>query len=238
MAHWLKQTWSQLTVSLMIAYAGCFGLYLYTVVFKHIHGNLFLIISLVLALVPLLLSWRLVVSLKQKRWSSWEPMLLTLLWLSFIPGSFYALSDYIHLQAASTHSILLVSVLYSACISLAFLIGLISLYLVHVELKKRLKPTTAGVVVALVLIGISFAIYLGQDLNWSYWDIMLNPVGLIFDISNVLMRTSSYPDLATTTSGLFILLGSVYLLSWRSARLVWHRGVDDLAAHIKRSRTT
>ena len=238
LALWLKRPWLQLAFALAVAYAACFGLYLYAVVFEHIRGNLFLIVSLFLAIIPLLLSWRLVFSLKQKRWSAWEPMLLSILWLIFIPGSFYALSDYIHLQTVNSGSILFASVLFSACISLAFLVGLISLYLVHVELKKRVKATTAGVLMGLVLLGICFAIYLGRDLNWNSWDIMLNPGGLLLDISNVLTRTTSYADMIRTTIGLYVLLGSAYLLSWRAARLVWHRGVDDLAAHIKRTRST
>lgn len=235
MKAWLKRPWAQLMSVLVVAYAACFGLYLYALVFDHLSGDFFLVVSLVLAALPLLLAWRLSVSLRQKLWSSWEPLALTLLWLIFLPGSFYGVSDYIHLQAEPSGNILFTVLLYSSFIMLALMLGLASLYLVHTELKKRLKGVTAAVLMAIILLGVSFAIYVGRDLSWNSWDVALNPGGLLFDISNLVTRVHTYPAMIRTVFAMFVLLGSVYLVVWRSGRMLWHRGINDLAAHIKRS---
>lgn len=236
MARWLKRPWVQLALVLAIAGLGNLLLYLYFVFFLHGPRNLFLVFNLVLATIPLLLAWRLGVSLGHKRWSAWEPLLLTLLWLVFLPGSFFAVVDFTLLAAQPSSSLLFASVLFSGFIFESMLLGLASIYLVHVELKKRVKAHTAAALVTIILIGVSYAVYLGHDMNWNSWDIMLNPGGFIFDISNLLSKPHTYPTMVRTMASTFLYIGAAYLIVWRSCRLIWHRGVNDLAAHIKRSR--
>ena len=238
MSAWLKSAWSQLAFTFVLIYIGSFGLYLYTYVFLHLRGYLFLPENAVLALIPLLLAGRLIISLRHKRWSDWEPMLLTLLYFVFIPASFYATSDYVHLQGNTDRNILLTSVLFSSFIIPALFNGLASLYLLHSELKKRIRFYSAGIIMTILLIGICFSVYVGRDLGWNNWEIFLHPLSFFMDISNLFSKSGAYANVARSISALFILMGSLYLLSWRMGRLIWHRGINDLAAHIKRAKSS
>jgi uncharacterized membrane protein len=228
-----KHPWVEFGTYLTLGFAVCFALYLYSIVLEHGIDYPFLVVNLFLALIPLLLSWRLSVVLKTKLWSAWEPLIITFLWLLFLPNSFYMISDYIHLQALPNNTILYNAILFSAFIYLALFIGIASLYQVHTELKKRISSISAAAVITIVIIGCSFAIYLGRDLRWDSWDIVLNPGGLLFDISNLLLKPSTYPDMGRTISGFFVLIGFSYTLAFKTGRLLWKRGAADLAKRLK-----
>ncbi len=238
MASWFKRPWAELASVVAIADIGNLLLYAYFLIFLHGSGNIFLVLNMVLASIPMLLSWRLVASLRYKRWSGWEPLALTFFWLVFLPGSFFGVVDFPLLAVRPSSSLLFAAVLYSSFILESIILGMASIYLVHVELRKRLKASTSAILVAIILIGVSYAIYLGQDMNWNSWDIVLNPGGLIFDISNLISNPHTYLAMARTMASTFVFIGAAYLIVWRSARLIWHRGVEDLAAHIKRTRNS
>jgi uncharacterized membrane protein len=194
----------------------------------------YLFLNVGLGVIPLLLSWRLVYLLRTKRWSAWEPLIVSFLWLIFLPNSFYMVSDYIHLRSISSSTILLNAVMFTAFIFLSLAFGIISLYLVHVELKKRLSAKTAGGIVLIILLACCFAIYLGRYLRWNSWDFIVNPAGLLFAISNQLLKPRDYPRIIKTVIIFFGLIGSIYLISWRSARVLWHKGVVDMARHLRK----
>jgi len=213
-----------------------FLLFVYSVIKTHSLEYAYLVVNISLALVPLLLSTRLVIVLKHKLWSAWEPLILTLIWILFLPNSFYMVSDFIHLQNMSSSAILYNAVMFTSFIYLAVLMGLISLYQVHRELIKRLHTITAGIIVIILMFSCCFAIYLGRDLRWNSWDLIVNPGGLLFDISNLILKPSTYPDMGRTILSFFVLLGSSYLIAWQSAQLMWHKGVSDLATHMRREK--
>ncbi len=216
----------------------CFGLYGYSVLLEHTLTYDYLILNLGLALIPLLLSWRIVAVLRRKRWSSWEPLLDTILWLIFLPNSFYMISDYIHIQTMPTSQVLFNSIMFSSFIFLAMTMGIISLYMIHAELRRRIRPRMAAAVTVAVIAICCFAIYLGRDLRWNSWDIIFNPGGVLFDISNLILKPDQYPDIARTVTGFFLLIGALYFIGWQIARTMWHRGVNDLAAHIRKQKHT
>jgi uncharacterized membrane protein len=52
--------------------------------------------NLFLAWLPLLFAWWLIKWLRKQPWLSWQGITLTVLWLAFLPNSFYISSDLIH----------------------------------------------------------------------------------------------------------------------------------------------
>src|SRR5438105_4615363 len=52
--------------------------------------------NLALAWVALAISWLLIEQLKTHAWSNWRNLVLTILWLFFLPNCWYVLSDYVH----------------------------------------------------------------------------------------------------------------------------------------------
>lgn len=176
----------------------------------------FLVWNLFLAWVPLGFAWWLIARLNRTPWLSLANILLSLLWLGFLPNAFYISSDLIHL-ARHTGS---VSLLYDVVMFLSFtfngfLLGFLSLFGIQAQLKKRVSGHTAGSLVAVVLVLCSFAIYLGRYLRWNSWDIVVSPAGLIFDVSDPFINPGNHPQVFTTTLMFFVLLGSIYLICYQ-----------------------
>jgi uncharacterized membrane protein len=184
----------------------------------------FMFWNLLLGAVPLVLAICLLKSLVKRTWRSWQNVGLTILWLGFLPNSFYILTDYIHIHLTGEINILFDVVLFFSCIFNAYVFGYWSLYLVHRELLRRLKPQQANLTVVAILFMCSFAIYLGRFQRWNSWDVIAHPFGLLFDISDRLANPVAHPQLITTTLTFFMLLGSIYWVILQFVRVL--RGHD------------
>jgi uncharacterized membrane protein len=168
--------------------------------------------NLLLAWLPLLFVVLLRKSLVQHPWLAWSPMVWTVLWLAFLPNSFYIVSDLLHLQSVSTTNLLYDTVMMVSFMLNGLVLGYISLYQVHQELKKRLSINWTNTLISLSLLVCSFAIYLGRDLRWSSWDLIVSPQGILFDISNQIIDPLRHLQAFTTTLMFFVLIGTFYLV--------------------------
>lgn len=216
---WWQSTTGDLTASLLVSSAVC--LVLYAVAIHHYGGLVFTYLpwNLFLAWLPLLLSVLLLWILKRQPWSSWWALLVSLLWLLFLPNSFYMVTDFIHLDGVFSDDLVTAAVLFSAFVFTGLLLGFASLYRVHRELDKRLSAAQSWASVAAIVALCSFAIYIGRDLRWNSWDMLTNPAGLLFDISDRLLHVSEYGSILAVAANFFVLLMGMYVVVWRLTRL-------------------
>ena len=176
----------------------------------------YLVWNLVLAWIPLLFSYLLLRWLKKGRWLSLKGLGLTALWLSFLPNSFYLITDFIHLAPTGEVGLLFDVVMLMTFAWTGIQLGFLSVYMVHSELRKRLRTRLSVMLIGIVFILSSFAIYLGRYLTLNTWDILLNPGGILFDISDRAIHPGEFPSTFTTTTlfsvMLIVLYYSVYKL--------------------------
>lgn len=180
----------------------------------------FLLWNLVLAWLPLLFALWLRKRLVSTPWLSWRNLVLSGMWLGFLPNSFYLVSDLIHLHSSGEVSLLYDAVMFCAFIFAGFIVGMMSTVIVHLELVKRLGWMRSRVIIASVLLAASFAIHLGRSLRWNTWDVLVNPAGILFDVSERVINPTSYDQAFITTGIFFLLLSSIYMVAWRSFHLV------------------
>lgn len=217
----------QYILALGISTLASVGLFSYGAWRNHSLEFNYLIWNLFLAWLPLVFAVRLVSILRRKLWSSWEAMGLSLLWLIFLPNSFYMISDFVHLQGVGRVDLIYDTVMLTSFIYTGVTLGFSSLYLIHLQLRRRLSRLTAAYWMAFTLLVSSIAVYVGRDLRWNSWDILTNPGGLLFDISDRLLHPSQYPQMLVTIISFFVLLMSMYGLLWRGARLLRYAGRVD-----------
>lgn len=209
----------QFIIALIISSLVSLGLYAYAalrdqnLVYSYLTWNLFL------AWLPLLFALRLMNVLRHKLWSSWEALATSFLWLVFLPNSFYMISDLIHLEQAPQADLLYDSLMFMSFVFTGLLLGLSSLFLVHLQLRRRFTNREAGFWVGVTLFICSIAIYLGRDLRWNTWDILTNTGGLLFDVADRLQHPASYPQMLLIIFGFFVLLASMYNLLWHGTQL-------------------
>ncbi|MDB5182080.1 MAG: hypothetical protein JWP13_843 [Candidatus Saccharibacteria bacterium] len=176
--------------------------------------------NLFLAWLPLAFMFWLLKILRRARWSSWEGIGVSLLWLGFLPNSFYLISDLIHIQESPQSEVLYDAVMFTSFSLNGMLLGYISLYLFHVQLRRRISSNMTRFIIGMTLFLCSFAIYLGRDLRWNTWDVFVNPAGLLFDLSNRFISPFSYPRMFITTGIFFVLLTTMYYVGWNIVRVL------------------
>lgn len=180
----------------------------------------FLFWNLLLAWMPVLCIWLLAKQLRRQSWQQPVPVLLTLLWLGFLPNSFYLMSDLIHLQSTGDIGILFDAVLFLSFIWNGALAGMLSLVWVHRQILRRTTTYQAAWMMTTVIALASFAIYLGRSLRWNTWDVLVNPAGILFDVSERVINPLSHPQAFVTTLTFFVLIGSIYLVVWNFVQLL------------------
>ncbi len=174
----------------------------------------FMIWNLLLAWVAPLVALWLVRRLRTSGWKTWRNIVLTLVWLGFLPNSFYMISDLIHLEQTGEISILFDAVLFTSFIMNGFIAGYMGTFLVHRELLRRLSVRRAWVVVTAIFALSGYAIYLGRVLRWNTWDALFQPAALLFDVSDNILNPVAHPQAFVVTISFTLLITSFYLVIW------------------------
>lgn len=185
----------------------------------------FLVWNLALAWFPLLFVALLCRWLKKGSWLHWKGVCLSILWLIFLPNAFYLITDFIHLKPTREVSLLYDAVLFMTFALNGLILGYLSVYIVHMQLLKRLHVRNATIILAGIFLLCSFAIYLGRYLTWNTWDIVVNPGGILVDLSDRIVRPGLYPNTFTTTALFSITLPVLYYCGFKMVQAV--RGDRD-----------
>jgi uncharacterized membrane protein len=170
--------------------------------------------NLALAWLGLIFGWLFAKQLGQKRWKSWHTISLGVLWLVFLPNTWYVLTDFVHVTSTGEISELYDIVTMSLLVIIGFILGFTSLYLVHKQLLKRFSELKSILLVLAVVLIASFGIYLGRDLRWNTWDVVSNPSGIILNVSDRLIDPFGHPRAINVTSLFFVLISGIYLSVW------------------------
>jgi uncharacterized membrane protein len=181
---------------------------------------IFLLWNIALATIPVLLAWYLISKVRVKGWLGWQQIILTFLWLSFLPNSFYLITDFVHLRPNYEADLLFDIVLLSSFMITGLVLGFLSIYFVHTRLVEKFNQNKALALIAGIFLISSFAVYLGRFSRFNSWDILFRPAGLIFDISERVVNPSDHSQTYLTTLVLFMLFFSLYSVVWEAARLL------------------
>ena len=192
----------------------CLAFYLVRVIVTGSWHFIFVPENLALAWLALIFGWVLVNRLKTSPWSSWQNVVLSILWLFFLPNAWYVLTDFVHVGASGEISQLYDIVMISSLVFAGFALGFTSLYMIHREFLRRRSVRWSHSVVAGIILLSSFAIYLGRDLRWSTWDVVTNPTGVILNVSDQVVDPFGHPRGINVTGLFFVLLGTLYLAMW------------------------
>lgn len=174
----------------------------------------FMLWNLFLAWIAPLIAWWLVNRLRTKSWRQWSNILLTVIWLGFLPNSFYMVSDLIHVQPTGEVSIIFDAVMFTSFIFNGFIAGYIGTMLLHRELLRRTTWAKAyGLIIGAFAL-CSYAIYLGRVMRWNTWDALFHPAGLLFDVSDNILNPLAHPQAFVVTFSFTLLIASFYILIW------------------------
>lgn len=175
---------------------------------------LFLIWNILLAAIAPLIAWWLVIRIRRHGWLHWQQLLLTFLWIAFLPNSFYLITDLVHLKPNYEASLVYDTIMLQSFVLSGLALGYTSVVMVHKQLEKRLRPSQVWMFVGAIFLVCSFAIYLGRFSRWNSWDLLLRPAGLLFDVSDSFLNPANHGDTYLTTLTFFGVLFVLYLVIW------------------------
>ena len=182
------------------------------------HGHSWLAWNLFLAWIPFALAL-----LLYERARAGAPLrvivLLGLLWLVFFPNAPYLVTDLKYVSGGGRIPVLYDVLLFSAGAWTGLLLGLTSLFLVHMVVRRLVGTVNAWALVAAVLSLSSFGIYLGRVQRWNSWDVVANPVPLAAQLVQGLAHPLDYPRPLGLTVLLTAFLVTSYLVLYSFARL-------------------
>jgi len=159
------------------------------------------------------------------RWPTrfrWLPIAgLSLLWLLFLPNAPYLITDIIHLKQVPG-----VPLWYDLLTFVAFawtgsFLGLVSLLLMQVLVRRSVGKTASWIFVLGVLTLNGFGIYFGRILRWNSWDVLLQPANFINTVMEGLLNPMAHLHMIAF-AGLFTLFFSaVYFMLLSFTKLHW-----------------
>lgn len=192
----------------------CLLLFVVRLVVTHTSRFMFIPENLALTWIGLFFGWFLVNQLKSYRWHSWHNIIISVLWVSFLPNCWYVLTDFLHVFPTGEVSELYDIVLISSLVIVGFINGFTSLLLVHKQIVKHVGEYKSLYAVGAVLLLASFAIYLGRVLRWNSWDVIADPGGLILNVSDRIIDPLGHPRALNVTGLFFLLLSTTYYAIW------------------------
>ncbi|HEX5797431.1 MAG TPA: DUF1361 domain-containing protein [Candidatus Saccharimonadales bacterium] len=175
---------------------------------------IFLVWNLVLAVIPLTLAWWLIERLRSESWLAWPQIVLSILYIGFLPNTFYLITDFVHLRQTDEAGLYFDVILLTSFVFNGIILGFTSVYLIHKQLLKRFDERTGLYLIAVIFLLASFAAYLGRFTRFNSWDILLRPAGLLFDVSDRFINPTQHLDTYISTVSLFAVLFSTYLATY------------------------
>ena len=148
---------------------------------------LFLVWNLFLAFVPYAITqW-----LWTHRWvakNKWKLLGLLLLWLLFIPNSFYILTDLFHLDEFDSAPKWFDLLLIFSFAWNGLLLGIISVRKTEMLLEIVTGRRFSLLIVFVVMWLNAFGIYIGRYLRFNSWDIVMQPFSLFREMFEVIFH--------------------------------------------------
>ena len=214
-------TYSAVARSILIASGAALGLY---VIRFAITGGVmfgFMAWNLVLSLLALLAAVVCFVSAKAKQ--NKQAVIAACIWLLLLPNTFYMLTDFIHVYDSGDITVMFDIVMVGLFAMNGFLHGLLSIYLMHKLLLKRVSALRAAAGVGLVILLASFAVDMGRYLRWNSWDILLHPVALLGDVANTILHPLAYDRSFVVTAVFFVAISSLYAVFWQLSQVQYKK---------------
>lgn len=143
-------------------------------------------------------------------WFQWQTVVLGLLWLGFLPNSFYLVTDFIHLRNSQPATFLYDAVMCASFALSGLILGCISLYIIQKELLNKRSYKVAWWITLSILLLASFAMYLGRYLGWNSWDLLANPFYILFDLASRFTNREDLSATMTTTLLFFVFNAAIY----------------------------
>lgn len=142
---------------------------------------------------------------------------LALLWLVFIPNTFYMITDLFHLNEPHAMPLWFDTLLIVSFSWNGLLLGIISVQQMESVMRIFLGKYTAAIFLYPVFFLNALGVFIGRFLRYNSWDVITDPLGLVKDIVILVLHPFHFVSAWGMVGGFstFLLLCYLFLQSWR-----------------------
>lgn len=197
------------SVYLVIGSVICLALSLFRVDYTNSRMFIFLNWNLFLAFIPWVLSSVLILypELQNRK----RFMIITLgVWLLFFPNAPYILTDLYHLRLQTAMPVWFDMMLILSYAWVGLLFGMMSLWDMEHLMTRWVKQKWIPIISSVLLLIGSFGIYIGRFLRWNSWDVIQQPLALVYDVGDRIVNPFSHPRTWAVTLLMWLFLNMVY----------------------------
>lgn len=168
----------------------------------------FLIWNLFLAFIPYIISFFLFTSITFQE-NKLLRMGILLIWLLFLPNSFYLLTDFVHLNKFPDVPFWFDLIVVSSFSITGFAVGIFSIRTIEKIIQLHYSKIQSRIMLFGILYLTAFGIYLGRFLRFNSWDLLSSPIDLFAScVDCIFMR-----DVQNFTLGFGTFLLVLYFVS-------------------------
>lgn len=133
-----------------------------------------------------------------------------LVWLAFLPNAPYVITDFVHFRHSPSVPFWYDLTLFFTTACLGLTLGLLSIYEVHLILKRWFSRYLANFLILSAIGLCGFGVWLGRFQRWNSWDIVTRPEALFRDIAETF--TTRYECMHA--AGISVLLSGILLVGY------------------------
>lgn len=178
----------------------------------------YLLWNILLAFIPFLISSILLYYSNEHKLNKTFFIVGGIVWLMFIPNAPYIVTDLIHIGEVRGTPILYDSILLFTSAWTGLLLGMNSIFHIEKILLSRYSKRVTSVVLAVILLLISFGMHIGRFFRFNSWDVFANPVFFFNKLNTVSQSVHHLEALIYTL--LFFSFVYVSYRSWKYAQVL------------------
>lgn len=133
-----------------------------------------------------------------------------LVWLAFLPNAPYIITDFVHFRHLPPVPFWYDLTLFFAAACTGLMLGLLSLYEVHIVLRHWFSAKISSFLILLAIGLCGFGVWLGRFQRWNSWDIVTRPDALLRDLA----ETFTTKHELIHAAGISVLLSGILLMGY------------------------
>lgn len=190
-----------LTLSLAVVLYACRALIFADIFFPSIIWNIFL------AFIP----WGISLSISGKGSRFWR-WVKGLVWLLFLPNSFYIATDLVHLNESTPQTFWIDLVVLMSFTASAFLMGFYSFNNIEKVFNREGRASRKIMVRSALFLACSYGLFMGRVLRWNSWDLFVRPVAVLESVVESIAEMKMQSLSFTISFSFFVFLYLIYHL--------------------------
>jgi uncharacterized membrane protein len=211
---------SEINRLLMVSVAFGMALLLARIVYTGQLMFSFLVWNLFLAFIPYLISYTLT---QRPSWieNKWIFSAIVLVWLVFVPNSFYILTDLFHLTQREEAPIWFDLILITTFAWNALLMGILSVRNMECIIQPMWLYRRPWLFIYPVMWLNALGVYIGRFMRFNSWDVISNPFHLVRDIAKLHVYPMEYKGAWGMVVCFSVFFTIVYLTIKKISKALW-----------------